>query len=275
MRHKILLIDNEAEVSNHLGVQLRESGFQVLTARDGASGLGQARDAVPSLIVLELDLPKVSGFDVGRQLQADVSTRHIPFIILSAFATENHRILGFELGADDYITKPFSAREVIVRIRKSLERAMYRPAPPKKDKIALGSLTLDPALHEVTLRQKPVHLTPIEFRLLSLLMESHGRALSRGALLEQVWRQRSDTNTRTMDSHVRRLRGKLGPMGDAIETILGYGYRLNEASISALEEGVKRHLKAAEIELPIPKLEHRRAKSPGSKKSHAGILALK
>jgi len=275
MREKILLIDQDAEANNLLSGQLREAGFQITTARDGASGLGQARDRAPSLIVLDLDLPKISGFDVCRQLQSEISTRHIPIVILTAFASEKHRILGFELGADDYITKPFSTREVILRIRKSLERAKYRPEPSMRQKMSLGFLTLDPDLHEATLQEKPVDLTPIEFRLLAVLMERHGQSLGRGSLLEVVWSQRSNTDTRTVDSHVRRLRAKLGQTGDAIETIRGFGYRLNEKLIFHPDESAERQVNSREIELPIPRLEHFRVKSSGSKKSHAGLLALK
>jgi two-component system phosphate regulon response regulator PhoB len=275
MRNKILLIDQDAEVGNLLGVQLRAAGFQTITARDGASGLAQARDRIPALIVLDLELPIISGFEVCRQLQADISTRHIPTIILTALASEKHRILGFELGADDYVTKPFSAREVIVRIGKSLERAKYRPEPLLKERMTLGPLTLDPDLHEATLQEKPVRLTPIEFKLLAILMQRNGRTLSRGTLLEEVWSQRGNTDTRTVDSHVRRLRGKLGLTGEAVETVVGYGYRLNEKLISAWDESVKRQVNPANVDLPIPRLEHNRTKVHNSKKSHAGLLVLR
>jgi len=275
MRHKILLIDHDAEVGNLLSVQLREAGFQIITARDGASGLAQARDRIPPLIVLDLELPKISGFEVCRHLQADIATRHIPIIILTALASEKHRILGFELGADDYITKPFSTREVMLRIRKSLERVQYRPEPSMRQKMTLGSLTLDPQLHEATIQEKPVDLTPIEFKLLAVLMERHGRSLGRGSLLEVVWSQRSNTYTRTVDSHIRRLRGKLGPTGDAIETVRGFGYRLNEKLILPVEKNVKRQVNPANIDLPIPRLDHDRTKVHGARKSHTGLLVLK
>jgi two-component system phosphate regulon response regulator PhoB len=274
MPKKILLVDSEAEVGKLLGFQLRELGFHVISAHDGASGLGLARDRSPSLIVLDLDLPKISGFDVCRQLQADNSTRHIPFIVLTALATEKHRILGFELGADDYVTKPFSVREVILRIRKSLERHADQPVPSRKHKMSFGDLVLDPIRHEVTIQNKKIHLTPIEFRLLEALMQRPGRAFGRGTFLEVVWAQHSNTDTRTVDSHIRRLRGKLGPAGSAIETIVGYGYRLNE-NVSSPLQAEMRQLKLDYIDYPLERIENGKPRYSNSRKSQAELLAPK
>lgn len=274
MPKKIVLIDSEAEVGKLLGGQLRESGFHVITARDGAAGLGLVKERLPSLVVLDLNLPTISGLDVCRQLQADLSTRHIPIIILTALATEKHRILGFELGADDYVTKPFSVREVILRIKKSLERSASHPEPSRKQKMTLGDLVLDPIRHEVTIQNKVVHLTPIEFRLLEVLMQRPGRAFGRGTFLEVVWAQHSNTDTRTVDSHIRRLRGKLGAAGSAIETIVGYGYRLNENVSSPVQEEM-RQLKLDYIDYPVERMENGKPRYSNSKKSHADLVAPK
>ena len=275
MLHKILLVDIDAEVTNHLGSKLREAGFQVIVARDATSAMAQAIAKKPSLIVLDLDLPQIPGFEVCRRLQAEISTRHIPFIILTAFASENHRILGFELGADDYVTKPFSAREVILRIKKSLERAQYRPEQPKIQRMTLGPLTLDRTLHQITLHDEPVHLTPIEFKLLAVLMERHGCSLGRDALLDVVWGLQSNPDSRTVDSHVKRLRAKLGYLSGVIETMTGFGYRLNENLIPSLEATAMHPINSNEMDLPIERLQNDRVSFPGSKKRHAGVLALK
>jgi two-component system phosphate regulon response regulator PhoB len=272
LRTRILLVDQEAGTRNPLDFILASAGFQVLTSPNAASALAQARDRLPSLIVLDVALPDLSGFDLCRQLQADSLTRHIPIIILSAQATEVDRILGFESGADDYIAKPFSGREVILRIKKSLERTTDEPEPPTRKKLTMGDLLLDLARHEVTLRNEIVYLTPIEFKLLALLMKHQECALDRKTILEEIWGDWKNSDTRTIDAHIKRLRQKLGPHGRAIETITGYGYRLNESLIPDSRAVAQKQTGLNGLDFAINRMKRG---APHSKKKPNALFALK
>jgi DNA-binding response OmpR family regulator len=229
MQHKIMVVDDEADVIDLLVMNLRTAGFQVITVEDGATALAKARTESPSLIILDLMLPKMPGLEICKVLKSDVATRHIPIIMLTAKAEEVDKIVGLELGADDYVTKPFSPRELILRINRSLRRGKDKVAAVEK--LAIGDLTLDHTRHEVLVKGKAVELTATEFRLLALLMERRGRVQGRDSLLNDVWGYESVIDTRTVDTHVRRLREKLGPLASYIETIRGVGYRINEGEL--------------------------------------------
>jgi two-component system phosphate regulon response regulator PhoB len=220
---KILIIEDENDVADLLALSLRKGGFKVSTATDGASGLQNARDDRPDFVILDLMLPKMSGLEVCRILKSDSATSHIPVLMLTARAEEIDRIVGLEFGADDYVTKPFSPREIMLRIR-----AILRRGEKPEETLQAGSISIDPARHQVRVNGKRVHLTSLEFKLLRTLMHRRGRVQDRDKLLNDVWGYESVIDTRTVDTHVRRLREKLGKAGDAIETVRGFGYRLRE-----------------------------------------------
>jgi len=220
---KILIIEDETDVTDLLSLNLRKAGFRISTAADGASGLQKARDDRPDFIVLDLMLPKMSGLEVCRILKSDTATSHTPILMLTARAEEIDRIVGLEFGADDYVTKPFSPREVVLRIR-----AIFRRGEKADESLMAGPISIDPARHEVRINGKRVRLTSIEFKLLQKLMQRRGRVQDRDRLLNEVWGYEAVIDTRTVDTHVRRLREKLGKAGDAIETVRGFGYRLRE-----------------------------------------------
>jgi len=226
MQHKILVVDDETDVIDMLVVNLRGAGFQVSTAEDGAAALAKARNDSPSLIVLDLMLPGMSGLEICKVLKGDAATRHIPVIMLTAKGEEVDKVVGLELGADDYVTKPFSPRELVLRINRSLRRG--KDKTPTLEKLTVGELVLDHARHEVLVKGQTVDLTATEFRLLALLMERRGRVHGRDRLLNDVWGYESAIDTRTVDTHVRRLREKLGPLANYIETVRGVGYRISE-----------------------------------------------
>jgi two-component system phosphate regulon response regulator PhoB len=232
MQHKIMVVDDEADVIDMLVINLRSAGFQVVAVEDGATALAKARTEVPSLIILDLMLPKMPGLEICRVLKSDPATRHIPVIMLTAKAEEVDKIVGLELGADDYVTKPFSPRELILRINRSLRRGKEKVVGVER--IAIGELALDHTRHEVLVKGIPVELTATEFRLLALLMERRGRVQGRDSLLNDVWGYESVIDTRTVDTHVRRLREKLGPLATYIETIRGVGYRISEGALAQI-----------------------------------------
>ena len=221
----ILIIEDESDVADLLTLNLRKAGFRISTAADGASGLQKARDDRPDFIVLDLMLPKMLGLEVCRILKSDTATRHIPILMLTAKAEEIDRIVGLEFGADDYVTKPFSPREVVLRIKAILRRA---EGGAEDERLSAGSIVIDPARHEVSVHGKRVNLTSLEFKLLRTLMQRRGRVQARDRLLNDVWGYESVIDTRTVDTHVRRLRKKLGKAADAIESVRGFGYRLRE-----------------------------------------------
>ena len=220
---KILIIEDERDVADLLTLNLRKAGFRTSTAADGASGLQKARDDRPDFIILDLMLPRMSGLEVCKILKSDTATSHTPILMLTARAEEIDRIVGLEFGADDYVTKPFSPREVVLRIR-----AIFRRGEKADESLKAGPISIDPARHEVHINGKRVRLTSIEFKLLQKLMQRRGRVQDRDRLLNEVWGYESVIDTRTVDTHVRRLREKLGKAGDAIETVRGFGYRLRE-----------------------------------------------
>ncbi len=228
MRPKILVVDDEPEVVELVEFNLQKAGFEVITAADGAQALKQARAALPSLVVLDLMLPEMDGLEVCKILRRDPTTTRIPIIMLTAKAAEVDRIVGLELGADDYVTKPFSPRELVLRINKLLRRGQPEPAEPET--LRFGDLLIDPPRHLVQWRGKPVELTHTEFKLLTLLAKRRGRVQSREQLLREVWDYNSMIETRTVDTHMRRLRKKLGPAARHLDTVRGAGYRFVETA---------------------------------------------
>src|SRR3981081_98665 len=224
---KILIIEDEPDVIDLLTLQLRKSGeFSASTATDGATGVRKAREESPALIILDLMLPKMPGLEICKILKTDAATRHIPIIMLTAKAEEIDRIIGLEFGADDYVTKPFSPRELILRVNAILRRGKGEVLD---EKVSIGAITLDPARHHVAVGGKTLRLTSVEFKLLSMLMHRKGRVQARDRLLNEVWGYESLIDTRTVDTHVRRLRKKLGKAAAAIETVRGFGYRIRES----------------------------------------------
>jgi two-component system phosphate regulon response regulator PhoB len=226
-RKTVLVIEDEKDVIDLLALTLRKSdGFNISTATDGAAGLEKARADRPDFIILDLMLPKMSGLEVCKILRTDPTTRHIPILMLTAKAEEIDRVVGLEFGADDYVTKPFSPREIALRIRAILRRGTN--SEQATERLSAGSITVDPVRHQVSVDGKQVHLTSLEFKLLSTLMQRRGRVQDRDRLLNEVWGYESVIDTRTVDTHVRRLREKLGKSGDVIETVRGFGYRVRE-----------------------------------------------
>ena len=226
VRSKILVVDDEPEAVELLEFNLKQAGFEVISAEDGAEALKKARSALPSLIVLDLMLPEIDGLEVCKMLRRDPLTTRIPIIMLTAKAAEMDRIVGLELGAEDYITKPFSPRELVLRVKKALQRG--GPAPVENGALKLGDLVIDASRHLVKWRGKSIDLTATEFKLLELLAQRRGRVQSRDQLLRDVWEYNSVVDTRTVDTHMRRLREKLGSAAKHLDTVRGVGYRFVE-----------------------------------------------
>jgi two-component system phosphate regulon response regulator PhoB len=227
--NRILVVDDEEDILNLLSYNLKKAGFEILTAMDGPEALDIAVKELPSLILLDIMLPNMEGTEVLKRLKADPSTAGVPVIMLTAKGEEVDRIVGFELGADDYITKPFSPRELILRVRAIFKRAGDVPAPaPADDVMSFAELTLNKQRHRVTVGGEAVELTSREFKLLSALLGAKGRVLSRDKILDMAWGQDFFVTPRTVDTHIRRLRSKLKEAGAYIETVRGMGYRFTE-----------------------------------------------
>jgi len=224
---KILVVDDEPDTVELITFNLRNAGYEVISAVDGAEALRKARAHTPSLIILDLMLPEVDGLDVNKMLRADTATAHIPVVMLTAKAGEVDRILGLELGAKDYVTKPFSPRELILRVRNILRQGESKGAEQKLYRF--GELTIDLERHMVAVSGKAIELTATEFRLLALLAQRRGRVQSREQLLQDVWHYDSIIDTRTVDTHMRRLREKLGRASRYLDTVRGVGYRFLES----------------------------------------------
>ncbi|HEY0930432.1 MAG TPA: response regulator transcription factor [Gemmatimonas sp.] len=226
---RILVVDDEPEIVALVAYHLAKAGYRVATAASGSDALEVARRERPSLIVLDLMLPGMSGFDVLEQLRADDSTREVAVLMLTARREEPDRIRGLSLGADDYLTKPFSPAELVLRVGAILRRT-GSAAPVSADTLVIGPLHIDRAAMTVRVDGMDVELTPTEFKLLLTLAERRGRVQGSGHLLETVWEAAPDIQTRTVDMHVQRLRSKLGAAGELIETVRGFGYRLRASA---------------------------------------------
>jgi DNA-binding response OmpR family regulator len=223
---KILVVDDEPDAVELICFNLKASGFEVTSAADGAAALKAARLHLPDLILLDLMLPEIDGLEVCKLLRRDPATAAIPIVMLTARAAEIDRVLGLELGADDYVTKPFSPRELVLRIRKLLDRR--RQSETKSERLHIGDLDVDIPRHLVTVAGERVDLTATEFKLLCTLMERRGRVQSRDQLLQDVWQYDNAIDTRTVDTHMRRLREKLGKAARHLDTVRGVGYRFVE-----------------------------------------------
>ena len=224
-QQRILVVDDEPDIVALVAYHLAKAGYRVSTAATGPEALDAARQEPPSLVVLDLMLPGVSGFDVLEQLRADEATKDVAVLMLTARRDEPDRIRGLSIGADDYLTKPFSPQELVLRVTAILRRVSASASSPS-DVIQLGPIRIDRAAHRVSMDGAEIELTPTEFKLLLVLAERRGRVQARAHLLEVVWEAAPDIQTRTVDMHVQRLRTKLGAAGDLIETVRGFGYRL-------------------------------------------------
>jgi DNA-binding response OmpR family regulator len=226
MKPRILVVDDEPETIELAEFNLRQAGYDVATAGDGAEALKKAKQLLPALIVLDVMLPEINGLEVCKLLRRDPTTAAIPIIMLTARAAEIDRVLGLELGADDYVTKPFSPRELVLRIKKTLQRG--EPPAEKRGTMRFGHLLIDEPRHLVSWRGKALDLTATEFKLLTVLAQRGGRVQSRDTLLRDVWEYDAAIDTRTVDTHMRRLREKLGPAAKHLDTVRGVGYRFVE-----------------------------------------------
>ncbi len=222
---RILVVEDEPDIAEVLQFSLDRAGFAVDIERRGDTALEAIRKQPPDLIVLDLMLPGLDGLEVTRMLKRDPATARLPLVMLTAKGEEVDRIVGLELGADDYIPKPFSPREVVLRI-KAVRRRRGGEAGGGDDHVESGDIRLDSGAHRVEVRGEEIVLTATEFRLLRVLMERQGRVQTRSRLLTDVWGYSEDVDSRTVDTHVRRLRRKLGAEADRIETVIGVGYRL-------------------------------------------------
>ena len=226
MASRVLIVEDERDIRDLVLFHLEREGFQVSSASSCEEALRQVRHASPDLVLLDLMLPAMGGLEVCRKLRQDPATVALPIVMLTAKGDEVDRVLGLELGADDYIVKPFSPKELLARVRAVLRRA--RPAPGAAG-IAIGALAIDPGTRTVTVQGAPLTLTHKEFELLGALADAQGRVLSREFLLDRVWgySRAGEIESRTVDVHVRRLRVKLGPEGRRILTVKSVGYRLD------------------------------------------------
>jgi DNA-binding response OmpR family regulator len=225
-KEKILVVEDDRHISKLVKYNLEKTGYGCAIAEDGEEALDILAKERFELIILDIMLPKMDGFEVCRVIKQDAKHKNIPIIMLTAKGEEVDRVVGLELGADDYMVKPFSPRELILRIKAILRRG--KAEGPHKDVIKRGVLAIDILKHRVTVNNKEIELTPIEFKLLVTLIERTGRIQSRDQLLSDVWDMHSGVFTRTVDTHIKRLREKLGRVGSIIETVRGLGYRCVE-----------------------------------------------
>ena len=226
-RKRILVVDDEPDVADLVAYHLKAKGFDVETLNDPNRSIGLARSFLPDLVILDVMMPELNGIQICRMLRADPQLKQVPVIFLTARVEEGNRIQGLETGADDYICKPFSTKELMLRVQTVLRRSSQSlsDAPTR---LVAGEIVIDIDRHEVSINEQVVDLTATEFKLLHLLMERRGRVQTREHLLLNVWNYETEIETRTVDTHVRRLREKLGSEADWIETIRGVGYRMAE-----------------------------------------------
>ena len=224
MSHRILVVDDEPDITALVAYHLAKAGYRVSTAANGPDALKSAREERPDIVILDVMLPGISGYDVLDELRRREETKDVGVILLTARREEPDRIRGLTLGADDYLTKPFSPHELALRVNALLRR-LGAPAVAGGSTITAGPITIDRSAHKVSVSGTELVLTATEYKLLITLVERRGRVQSRPQLLETVWEAQPDIQTRTVDMHVQRLRTKLGDTGDLIETVRGFGYR--------------------------------------------------
>lgn len=225
-RHSLLLVDDDPDILTLLQAKLKKEPYDIFTASEGEAALNMVRTQKPDLVVLDVNLPGLSGLEICRSLRADKETREIPIIMLSSRGEEIDRVLGLEFGADDYVTKPFNTQELILRINNVLRRVYKEDA--SDESFSQGDLSVNFLKHEVTVKGETVQLTLTEFKLLSSLLESVGQVKTRDYLLEHIWEHGEGVYSRTIDTHIQRLRTKLKEAGRYIETVRGVGYRFQE-----------------------------------------------
>ena len=223
--HRVLVVDDESDVTELLQYRLEQEGYRVATLNDPLGFVVKVREFEPDLMLLDVMMPELSGIQLCRIVRADPLMKNIPVIFLSARGEVEDRIKGLEAGAEDYVSKPFNTNELMLRISKMLKRSGAPSEPAGQSRIEIGGVVIDEDLHQLTVDGKNVLLTATEFRLLKLLMERKGRVQSRDHLLVNVWHYDTDIETRTVDTHVRRVREKLGQHAHMIETVRGVGYR--------------------------------------------------
>ena len=223
--HRVLVVDDESDVTELLQYRLEQEGYRVATLNDPLGFVVKVREFEPDLMLLDIMMPELSGIQLCRIVRADPSMKDIPVIFLSARGEVEDRIKGLEAGAEDYVSKPFNISELILRISKMLKRSGAPSQPSGQSRIEIAGVVIDEDLHQLTVDGKNVLLTATEFRLLKLLMERKGRVQTRDHLLVNVWHYDTDIETRTVDTHVRRVREKLGQYAHIIETVRGVGYR--------------------------------------------------
>jgi two-component system phosphate regulon response regulator PhoB len=223
--HRVLVVDDESDVTELLQYRLEQEGYRVATLNDPLGFVVKVREFEPDLMLLDIMMPELSGIQLCRIVRADPSMKDIPVIFLSARGEVEDRIKGLEAGAEDYVSKPFNINELILRISKMLKRSGAPSQPAGQSRIEIAGVVIDEDLHRLTVDGKNVLLTATEFRLLKLLMERKGRVQTRDHLLVNVWHYDTDIETRTVDTHIRRVREKLGQYAHMIETVRGVGYR--------------------------------------------------
>jgi two-component system phosphate regulon response regulator PhoB len=230
----VLVVDDEEDIRQLVSFNLDEAGFRVESVETGNDALASAAKLRPSVYVLDLMLPDISGTEVCRRLRSDPDLSDAAILMLTARGDEYDRVLGFEVGADDYVVKPFSVRELVMRVKalasRAKERRLARGAKDEGQRLRWRGLEIDPVRHRVTIDGAELGLRPLEYKLLATFIEHPGKVFSRTDLLQEVWGISPDTNTRTVDTHIRRLRERLGVYSEAIETVHGFGYRLRESS---------------------------------------------
>lgn len=224
-QEKILIVEDEKDIRDLLKLHLEKAGFETALAAGGEEAFRKIQSGKPDLILLDLMLPEMDGKELAKLLKVREDTKNIPIVMLTAKTEEVDRIVGFELGADDYIAKPFSPREVVLRVKAVLKRGEKKPQTPQAAPIRLGELEIDEANFEARIKGKALELTKTEFSLLAELVKAKGRVQTREALLGKVWGFDSYGDSRTVDTHLSRLRQKLGKLGERIETVRGVGFR--------------------------------------------------
>jgi len=220
----VLIVEDEKDLADLMQFNLRQAGFETAAARDGEEALALVRHRTPDLVLLDLMLPGVPGTQVCRQLKSSPRTKQVPVIMVTARGEEVDRVVGFELGADDFVTKPFSMRELVLRVRAVLRRGANGEPDVLQDRV--GPLRIDMVAHRAFVEGEEIALTALEFKLLATFMSRVGRLQTRGTLLRDVWGLSGELQTRTVDTHIKRLREKLGPGRDLVETVRGSGYRM-------------------------------------------------
>ncbi|MBX7149376.1 response regulator transcription factor [bacterium] len=226
---KILIIEDDKDIAEMLEYNFKQEHFEVAAIGSGLEGLKKAKKWLPDLIILDLMLPDMGGINVCRVLKSEEDTQNIPVIILTAKGEEIDKVVGFEVGAEDYMTKPFSPRELMLRSKALLRRVKKKKVPLNSSvTYSFGNLKVDPDKFEVLVGKTDVKLTAVEFRLLEFLLANKGRVATRDVLLDKVWGYDAELTTRTVDTHIKRLRQKLLSAGDYIETIRGVGYKFKE-----------------------------------------------